>query len=125
MLRTTEVIKVQKIAMTGTKFSFNGKLQEMYVGMGCSLAAANRCTFDGKIFLKKDRIRDVANQIKITRKYEAVRNVSRNAVKYMRYKLYHIIIMVYQDIRPIYQIFMYMGLKGTKGTSKFFEVCFF
>ena len=87
MLRTTEVIKVQKIAMTGTKFSFNGKLQEMYVGMGCSLAAANRCTFDGKIFLKKDRVRDVANHVKIKRKFEAVRNVTRNAVRYMRY--YH------------------------------------
>ena len=86
MLNDTEAIqtrKIRKIAMTGIKLSFNSKLQEMFVGLGCSLAEENRCTFNGKIYLKKARIKDVADKVNITRKFETVQNFDRNAVRYI------------------------------------------
>ena len=85
MLNVPKVIQIRKIAMHGIKLSFNRELQEMFVGLRCPLAAQNRCTFDGKICIKKARVEDVAKAVNITRKFEAVPNVDRNAVRYMRY----------------------------------------
>ena len=59
----------------GKILSCNQKLQEIYVGLGCSVAAANRCTFEGKILLKKDRVSDVVKHVQITRKFEAFSEV--------------------------------------------------
>ena len=73
-----------KVEMTGMKLSFNQKLNEMIVGLGCTFAAQNRCTFDGKINIKKNRVFEVARQVQIRKKFEAVRNVARNAVRYMQ-----------------------------------------
>ena len=57
-LNNPKVISIRKVAMTGKKLTFNQKLQEMQVGLSCSLAAQNRCTFDGKINVKKAKVRD-------------------------------------------------------------------
>ena len=81
-LNDKKVFQTRRIEMTGIKLSFDSKLQEMYVGLGCTLKAQNHCTFNGKIYLKKARVRDVADEVNITRKFEAVQNVDRNAVRY-------------------------------------------
>ena len=83
MLNDTKIVKIRKIAMTGNKLKYNQKLLQMSVGLGCSLAAQNHCTFNGKISLKKVRVKDIADEVNITRKFEAVQNVDRNAVRYI------------------------------------------
>ena len=80
-LNNPKVISIRKVAMTGKKLTFNQKLQEMQVGLSCSLVAQNRCTFDGKINVKKAKVFEVARQVQITKKFESVKNVTRNAVK--------------------------------------------
>ena len=82
-LNNPKVISIRKVAMTGKKLTFNQKLQEMQVGLSCSLAAQNRCSFDGKINVKKAKVFEVARQVQITKKFESVKNVTRNAVKNM------------------------------------------
>ena len=87
MLNNSKMTQIRKVAMTGKKLTFNQKLQEMQVGLSCSLAAQNRCTFDGKINVQKARVFDVARQVQITKKFESVKNVTRNAVKNMHKSL--------------------------------------
>ena len=81
MLNNPKVIGIRKVAMTGKKLTFNQKLQEMQVGLSCSLAVQNRCTFDGKINVKKAKVFEVARQVQITKKFESVKNVTRNVVR--------------------------------------------
>ena len=81
MLNSSKVIQIRKVAMTGKKLTFNQKLQEMQVGLSCSLAAQNRCTFDGKINVKRTLVYEVARQVQVTKKFESVKNVTRNAVR--------------------------------------------
>lgn len=73
-------IQIRKLAMTGKKLTFNQKLQEMQVGLSCSLATQNHCTFDGKINVKKARVFEVARQVQLTKKFESVQNVTSNAL---------------------------------------------
>lgn len=81
MLNSSKVTQIRKVAMTGKKLTFNQKLQEMQVGLSCSLAAQNRCTFDGKINVQRKLVYEVARQVQVTKKFESVKNVTRNAVR--------------------------------------------
>ena len=76
-----------KVKMTGRKLSYNQKLSEMAVGLGCTFEAKNRCTFNGKINIKKNKVYEVARQVQITKKFEMVKNVTRNAVRYIKHYL--------------------------------------
>ena len=84
-LNVAKVIQIRKIAMHGIKLAFDRELQVMFVGLRCALAAQSRCTFDGKICIKKARFEDVLKAVKITRKFEAVPNVTRKAIRFIQY----------------------------------------
>ena len=73
-----------KVTMTGKSLYFNQKSCEMNVRLKCSLAAENRCTFEGKINIKDADVFQVVRQIQITKRFESVKNVTRNAVRYMQ-----------------------------------------
>ena len=82
---TNKVPQIRKIVMKGTKLTFDPKLQEMIVELDCPLAAQNRCSFYGKINIKKAKVLEVATQIRTTQRFEAIRNVTRNAVRYKQH----------------------------------------
>ena len=44
------------------------------------MAAQNNCSFDGRIQVHKDRVFEVAREVQLTKKFESVKNVTRNAV---------------------------------------------
>ena len=77
--------KNRKVTMTAMRLTFDKPLIEMTVGLRCSLSAQNRCTFDGKINIKKAKVLEVATQIRTTQRFEAIRNVTRNAVRYKQH----------------------------------------
>ena len=82
---TNKVPQIRKIVMKGTKLTFDTKLQKMIVELDCPLAAQNRCTFYGKINIKKAKAFEVARQVQISKKFETVKNVTRKAVRFMQY----------------------------------------
>ena len=75
--------KNRKVTMTAMRLTFDKPLIEMTVGLRCSLSAQNRCTFDGKINIKKAKVFAVARQVRIRKNFETVENNTRNAVGYI------------------------------------------
>ena len=69
--------KNRKVTMTAMRLTFDKPLIEMTVGLRCSLSAQNRCTFDGKINIKKAKVFEVARQVQISK------NNTRNVVEYI------------------------------------------